>query len=68
MEDGEWLYAEQQPITGWERSRLNLLLKELDHTLSIPLLLAESQLKPRKFSQTVQILEKAFFRYKIICN
>jgi Uncharacterized conserved protein len=68
LEDGEWLYADQQSITGWERSRLNLLLKELDHTLSIPLLLAASQLKPGKFSQIVQILEKAFFRYKIICN
>jgi len=68
LENGEWLYPEQQPITGWERSRLNLLLKELDHTLSIPLLLAASQLKPQKFSQIVQIIEKAFFRYKIICN
>jgi hypothetical protein len=68
LEDGEWLYADQQPITGWERSRLNLLLKELDHTLSIPLLLAASQLKPKIFSEIVQILEKAFFRYKIICN
>jgi len=68
LEDGEWLYANQQPITGWERSRLNLLLKELDHTLPIPLLLAASQLEPRKFSQIVQIIEKAFFRYKIICN
>jgi hypothetical protein len=68
LEDGEWLYADQQPITGWERSRLNLLLKELDHTLSIPLLLAASQLEPRKLSQIVQILEKAFFRYKVICN
>lgn len=68
LEDGDWLYANQQPITGWERSRLNLLLKELDHTLCIPLLLAASQLEPKKFSKIVQIIEKAFFRYKIICN
>jgi hypothetical protein len=68
LEDGEWLYADQQPITGWDKSRLNLLLKELNHTSSIPLLLAASQLKPQKFSQIVQIIEKAFFRYKIICN
>lgn len=68
LENGEWLYADPQPITGWEKSRLNLLLKELDHTLSIPLLLAASQLRPQNFSQIVQIIEKAFFRYKIICN
>ena len=28
LENGEWLYQAQQPITGWEISRLNLLLKE----------------------------------------
>jgi hypothetical protein len=56
LEDGEWLYADRQPITGWEKSRLNLLLKELNHTSSIPLLLAASQLKPKNFSQIVQIL------------
>lgn len=66
--DGEWLYTIQQPITGWERNRLSLLLKELDHTLSIPLLLAASKLDHRKFCQIIQIIEKAFFRYKIICN
>ncbi|SKB13710.1 conserved hypothetical protein [Planktothrix sp. PCC 11201] len=68
LENGEWLYKNQQPITGWDKNRLNLLLKELDHTLCIPLLLAASTLDHQKFSQVVQIIEKAFFRYKIICN
>jgi hypothetical protein len=66
--DGQWLYAVQQPITGWDRNRLNLLMKELDHKLSIPLLLAASKLDHRRFSEIVQVIEKAFFRYKIICN
>lgn len=68
LEDGEWLYISQQPITGWDKNRLSLLLKELDHTKSIPLLLAASKLDQKNFSRIVQILEKAFFRYKIICN
>lgn len=66
--DGQWLYPVQQPITGWDRSRLTLLVKELEHTLPIPLLLAASKLDHRKFSEIIQVLEKAFFRYKLICN
>jgi Protein of unknown function DUF262/Protein of unknown function (DUF1524) len=66
--DGQWLYPDQQPITGWDRNRLGLLIKELKHELPIPLFLAASKLDHRKFSDIVQIIEKAFFRYKIICN
>jgi hypothetical protein len=65
---GQWLYAEQQPVTGWDRSRLSILLVELGHTLSIPLFLAASKLDHRIFSEIVQIVERAFFRYKLICN
>ncbi len=68
LKEGQWLYPEQQPITGWDRSRLSLLLSELDHTLSIPLLLAASELNHKIFSEIVQIIEKIFFRYKIICS
>lgn len=68
LEKGQWLYATNQPITGWDVSRLNLLLVELNHTLAIPLLLAAQKLDHCKFSEIVQLLEKAFFRYKIICN
>ena len=66
--EGQWLYTTQQPITNWDRTRLNILVKELDHTLSVPLFLAASQLDHRIFSEIVQIIEKVFFRYKIICN
>ncbi|MBD6616395.1 DUF262 domain-containing protein [Komarekiella sp. 'clone 1'] len=66
--EGQWLYQLQQPITNWDRTRLNLLLKELDHTLSVPLFLAASQLDHKIFSEMVQIVEKVYFRYKIICN
>ncbi len=66
--EGQWLYAPQQPITNWDRTRLSILLKELDHTLSVPLFLAASQLDHKIFSEIVQIVEKVYFRYKIICN
>lgn len=65
---GQWLYPEQQPVTSWDRSRLSLLLSELNHTLSIPLLIAASTLDYKIFSDIVQIIEKIFFRYKVICS
>lgn len=65
---GQWLYPDQQPITGWDRSRLSILLVELGHTLSIPLFLAASKLDHRIFSEIVQMVERVFFRYKVICN
>lgn len=65
---GQWLYENKQPITAWDRTRLNILLVELGHTLSIPLLLAASELNHKKFSEMVQMLEITFFRYKLICN
>jgi hypothetical protein len=65
---GQWLYPDQQPVTGWDRSRLSILLVELGHTLSIPLFLAASKLDHRTFSEIVQIVERTFFRYKLICN
>ncbi|MCC5606274.1 DUF262 domain-containing HNH endonuclease family protein [Nostoc sp. CHAB 5834] len=66
--EGQWLYETKQPIMSWDRTRLNLLLKELDHELSVPLFLAASKLDHKRFAEIVQILEKVFFRYKIICN
>jgi uncharacterized protein with ParB-like and HNH nuclease domain len=65
---GEWLYEILQPLTSWDKTRLNILIVELGHTLSIPLLLAASELDHKRFSEIVQILERTFFRYKIVCN
>lgn len=66
--EGQWLYPVQQPVTSWDRSRLNILLVELGHTLSIPLFLAAAKLDHKLFSEIVQMVERTFFRYKIICN
>ncbi|ACB52631.1 hypothetical protein cce_3283 [Crocosphaera subtropica ATCC 51142] len=65
---GQWLYPDKQPLTAWDRTRLNLVIVELGHTLSIPLLLSASQLDDKKFSEIVQMVERTFFRYKLVCN
>jgi len=66
--EGEWPYQKRLPVTGWDTNRLELLLLNLQHTLSIPLLLAARLLPQKKFSTIVQVIEKTFFRYKLICN
>ncbi len=33
LEKGQWLYENQNPVTGWDRNRLSLLVVELGHTL-----------------------------------
>jgi Protein of unknown function DUF262/Protein of unknown function (DUF1524) len=66
--EGQWLYPEHQPITGWDRNCLVVLMRDLSHDLAIPLLLCASKLDHRKFSEIVQIIDKAYFRYKIICE
>lgn len=65
---GEWIFPDQRPVTPWDRARLASLVVHLGHTLSVPLLLAASELGHVKFRDVVLMLERAFFRYKIICN
>ncbi len=65
---GQWLYEDKQPITAWDRTRLNIIVVELGHSLSIPLFLAASELDHKQFSEIVQMVERTFFRYKLICN
>jgi len=66
--NGEWPLPLATPVTGWDRNRLALLIKELGHTLSMPLLLASCKLDHVKLSDTVHMIEKFAFRYIIITN
>ena len=66
---GYWPFvSSSRPITGWDRNRLGLLINELGLTVTIPLLLAGYHLGEKKFSETVQLLERFLFRYKIMSN
>ncbi len=65
---GEWIYTVKQPVTAWDRSRFELLMNTLDHDLSMPLFIAASKLNDQRFSEIVQLVEKVFFRYILICK
>jgi hypothetical protein len=66
--EGTWPFPNQQSIPLWDKSRLGLLIKELEHTHSMPLLLAAYRTDDQRFSEIVQLLERFFFRYKLICK
>lgn len=69
ISEGNWPFnTSGRPITGWDRNRLSLLIKELGLTVTIPILLASYHLGERKFSEIVQVLELFLFRYKIVSN
>ena len=65
---GEWPYPEEQSVTGWNRNRLQVLVTFLSYDITLPLLLAATKLKQKKYADLVHMLEKFMFRYKTICN
>lgn len=65
---GDWPYDIKQPVTKWDRLRLQLLVKELGHNAVVPLFLAGTLLTQKTFAELVHLVEVVFFRYKTICN
>ncbi|MDI5897658.1 DUF262 domain-containing protein [Flavobacterium yafengii] len=69
ISEGSWPFqTTDRFITSWDLNRLDLLIRELGFTVSLPILLASYKLGERKFSEIVQLLEKFLFRYKTIAN
>lgn len=66
--NGEWPFDEAQPITEWDRNRLKVLVKFLSYDITLPLLLAATEMGHKKYSELVHCLEKFMFRYKTICG
>ncbi len=66
--NGIWPYDSQQPITDWNRKRLDILVNYLNFDIVYPILLAASHLSEKKFSELVHMLEKFMFRHKSVSN
>ena len=64
----EWLFSHQRPVFKWDRNKLKLLIEDLGHTLAYPLLVSASLLSHKQFAEIIHMIEKVFFRYKLICN
>ncbi|MDM1465252.1 DUF262 domain-containing protein [Myroides odoratimimus] len=66
LSQGIWPFPHSNPILAWNRSRLDMLINSLGHTLSMPLLLSASKLSHVVFSELVQLIERFAFRFVII--
>lgn len=63
---GIWPFVHSSPIQIWDRSRLDLLINSLGHTLCLPLLLSASKLDHILFSELINLIERFVFRFIII--
>ncbi|WP_066155490.1 DUF262 domain-containing protein [Aliarcobacter cryaerophilus] len=68
LSSGDWIYNFIPPVTSWDRNRFEVLINNLNHDLAMPLFIACSSLTDKKFSEVVQLSEKIFFRYILICK
>lgn len=66
--DCNWPFPSQNPVEGWDRDRLSVLLEYLGNTAAIPLLVSARKLGHVEFSKIIGMLERFFFRYKVMCN
>ncbi|TKJ16915.1 hypothetical protein CEE44_00055 [Candidatus Woesearchaeota archaeon B3_Woes] len=66
--EGDWPYSSTTQTPSWNKERLRLLIVDLKHTHCIPFLLAARKLDHHKFSEIVHLVERFFFRYKLMCN
>lgn len=64
---GEWPYqTHNSSLSLWNKNRLHILIKNLKHTQCISVLLHASKLKEEDFYKFVHLIERFFFRTKII--
>ena len=67
LNNAEWPYTEST-LPHWKKDRLRTLLKLLNHSGSLPLLIAARQLDENKFYRILSKIELFFFNAKVIHN
>lgn len=66
---GNWPFTNlSDDLEQWHKDKLDLLLDKLGHTNCVSLLLAACKLNQTEFYRIVDLTERFFFRYKIVCN
>jgi len=64
LHKGIWPYKESS-LAGFQKRKLENITVTFKHTHGLPLLMAASQLKEKKFYQVVYYLEKFFFLFRV---
>ena len=69
LKKGHWPFDNtHQLITEREQYRVFALIKELKYEDCIPLLIAATKLPQQHFSEIVQMLERFWFRFWVVCK
>jgi len=68
LKEGESPIPISPKYTQWHVNRVRNLIKVLGNTAAIPVLLSASKYDEKLFSKITDILERFFFRYKILCQ
>lgn len=67
--EGKWPYDTiDKSLSDWHANRLYLLMGELNHTNCMPLLLTACELSQRSFFRIIDLTERFFFKFKLICG
>lgn len=66
IKDGEWPFLSSSRYTPYQKNKLANIIRLFKHTQSIALLLSASRHKEKKFYHLIFIIEKFFFRFKVI--
>jgi hypothetical protein len=66
LSQGIWPFPHKNPVFVWDRSRLDLLINSMGHTLCMPLLISATKLDHVKFSELVKLIERFAFRFIFI--
>lgn len=64
--NGIWPFPHKAPVQVWDRSRLDLLINSMGHTLCMPLLLSAVKMDHVRFSELLNLIERFAFRFIII--
>lgn len=63
---GIWPFPHNSPVQAWDRSRLDLLINSMGHSLCMPLLLSAAKMDHIRFSELLMLIERFAFRFIII--
>ena len=66
LSQGVWPFPHNAPILAWDRSRLDLLINSMGHTLCMPLLISAAKLDHVKFSDLIKLIERFAFRFILV--
>jgi len=64
----DWPFPPSSISAQWDRNRLKAIVDVLHHEQCLPLLYAVQLVNEKEFTNLIHLLDKFFYRYKILCR